>query len=505
MKSNFFKSSAILFVGDLLTKILGFIYLAPLARIDGGIGTIQGYLMTPYSFFVIFSVMGITNVMMYKLGPVKDDPKMYKKHFLDGAFYVAITSTIITILLIVFARPLMESVTPAGIEYLDQLVISLRIIAISIIFYGFNTLIRALMLSKNYVTIISITYITEQLVKLILLLVGCYYLISVKENNVAISSYVTALAVTLSVISTSLIVLMYALKTKVFSFLNSSSYRWKPSSFKAIFVLGSVYFVNNVFISGFSQIDLAMMASGLTRAGYDTLQIELITGVYFTWSWKLIMVVITLGAVFVTIMIKQMTQTKKEDEKLQELKNVMQVLILYSLLATVFFVTAGIDFYRFFYGTNIGVSILIAQSILVLPIMLRMQISVFSITVGHRRVVLFSTLLIFATKIVLNPILFNFFEVYGYILSSLIACIVSISYMIIFDAKLFKFTKEDFAQILSSFFKMAIVLVVSVIFAVYVRGLIESNIMRFIVISGQILIVFALANIKTLISLKDKM
>ncbi len=497
-KNNFLKSSAILFVGDLLTKILGFIYLAPLARIDGGIGTIQGYLMTPYSFFITFSVMGITNVMMYKLGPAINDKDQYKRHFLDGVYYVLITSVVITGGLIMFANPLMANATPDGIDYLPDLVVSLRIIAVSILFFAVNTLIRAVMLSKNYVTIISITYITEQLVKLAVLLVGCYYFITVQGQDVVVSSYVTAWSVTISVASTTLILIAYSIKIKLFDFMDGAKYRWSPSSFKAIFMLGAVYFVNSIFINGFNQIDLAMLADSLMNHGYSIAQAEEITGIYFTWSWKLIMVVITLGSVFVTIMIQQMTRAPEIDEKVEVMKQVFDFVLLYTMLATVFFLTAGVDFYSWFYGTTSGIGILMVQSLLIVPVMIRMQLSVFAITVGQRRVVLLSTAVIFAVKIILNPILFNFFEVYGFVYSSIIASLASIIFMLVLDRKIFKFSRREYKTIFILGVKMLAVYAVSAVFAGYVHAHSLGNFWNLLVISIEILVVFGLFNLNTI-------
>lgn len=501
-KNNFIKSSAILFIGDLLTKILGFIYLAPLARIDGGIGTIQGFLMTPYSFFITFSVLGITNVMMYKLGPVVDDKDKFKHHFMDGLYYVLITSVVITGMLILFSKQLMESVAPTGISYLPDLIMSLRIIAVSILFYAINTLIRSLLLSRSYVTIISITYITEQLIKLVILLVGCYYFISVKGQDVAVSSYVTAWSVTISVASTTVIMLAYALKIKLFDFMDGVKYKWSIKSFKPIFMLGAVYFVNNIFLNGFNQIDLLMMSDSLVKSGHTVVEAEAITGIYFTWSWKLIMLVVTLGGTFLTIMVQQMTRVHTTNEKVSEMKRVFDIVLLYTLLATVFFHTAGIDFYQWFYGTSEGIVIMMMQAILVAPVMLRMLLSIFAITVGQRRVVLLSTAVIFAVKLILNPILFNFFEVYGFVLASFVACIASIGFMLTMDHKIFHFSREEFNNILKICIRMLALYIISLGFSSFVHSFEINDFISLIIISAEILLVFGLLNISALKQLK---
>lgn len=494
MKSNFLKSSAILFAGDLLTKILGFIYLAPLEAIDPGIGTVQGYLMQPYSFFITFSVMGITNAMMYKLGPVVNDDDKFKKHFLDGVYYVCITSVVITSLLVIFARPLMEQVA-GNVTYIDELVTSLQILALSLLLFAMNTLIRAVMLAKSHIKIISITYISEQLVKLAILLGGCYYLITVKGNDVAISSYVTGWSVTLSVGSTTLILAIYAMKHHLFDFMHAAKYKWRFDSFKMIFMLGGVYFVNSIFISGFNQIDLFTFTDSYLKIGTPTDEIATLVGVYFTWSWKLIMVVITLGSVFITIMIKQMTQVEGLDAKVNEMKEVLDFVLLYTLLATVFFLTAGQDFYNWFYTDGSGVPIMMAQALLIVPFMLRMILSIFSITVGQRRIVLLSTLVIFAVKIIGNPIFFHYFEVYGYIIASFVAAAASIIFMLIFDAKIYKFTKQEYMHKLLLFVKMFVVYVISAIFTRFIHGFELGNFISLMIISVEILVVFGLFNL----------
>ncbi len=496
MKSNFLKSSAILFIGDLLTKILGFIYLAPLEAINPGIGAVQGYLMMPYSFFITFSVMGITNAMMYKLGPVRDDKDAYKRNFLDGVYYVCLTSLVITTLLVIFAKPMM--VQAAGqVEYLDQLVSSLRILAISILFFAVNTLLRSLLMSKSHLKIISITYISEQLAKIIILLGGCYYLLTIKGAPLGASAYVTGWSVTLSVASTTLILIIYCLKHNLFDFLKAAKYVWKFASFKAIFMLGGVYFVNSIFISGFNQIDLAIFNNSLERAGYSLTQIQDYTSIYFTWSWKLIMVVITLGSVFITVMIKQMTQVDTIGQKVAEMKTVLDFVLLYTLLATVFFLTAGGDFYQFFYSeSQVGVLIMMAQALLIVPFMLRMILSIFSITVGQRRIVLLSTAVIFAVKIIANPILFHYFEVYGYILASFLAAIASIVFMLVLDAKIYQFTKQEYLHKLSVIARMFVVYLISQLAMVAIHQLELSYFTNFMLGSIVILAVFGLINYK---------
>ncbi len=496
-KNSFLKASAILFLGDFLTKILGFIYLAPLERIDGGIGTVQGYLMLPYSFFITFSVMGITNVMMYKLGPVIDDPDNYKRNFLDGVYYVLITSTIITLGLILFSSAMMNQ-SAAGVSYLPDLIVSMKIIAISILFFAANTLIRAVMLSKSHMTVISITYITEQLVKIIILVAGCYYYISVKGMDVGVSSYVTAWSVTISVASTTVILAVYAAKVKLFDFMSAAKYSWKPSSFKVIFMLGAVYFVNSIFINGFNQIDLMIFNDSLSNKGYGIVDIENFTAIYFTWSWKLIMMVITLGSAFITVMINQMTQQETIEDKVAVMKSVLDFVLLYTLLATVFFLIAGGDFYNWFYTpSEEGVLVMMAQAMLIVPFMLRMLLSVFSITVGQRRIVLLSTAVIFAVKIILNPICFYFFEIYGYVLASFIAAVVSMIFMLVLDHNIFKFTAKEYFHKFKIFFNMFIVFLICLVAKTFVHNSLDlSYFWNLVILSVVILATFAVLNLK---------
>lgn len=503
MNKSFIKSSAILFVGDLFTKILGFIYLAPLERIDPNIGAVQGYLMLPYSFFITFSVMGINNVMLYKLGPVKDDKDLTKKYFLDGAYYVGITSIAITLFLIIFANPMMTQFAE-GLYYLDALIASLRIIAISIVFYAANMLIRSLLLSRNHVEMISAMYISEQIIKIVILLAGCYYFIVYKGEDIAYSAYISAWSVTISVASTTVLLLAYTFKIKIFDFLKGAKYKWEWISFKNIFMLGAVYFVNAVFINGFVQIDLTTFASSLTKIGYLTTEVETLVSIYFTWSWKLIMLVITLGSVFVTVMLQRVTSAQTNQGKIIELKAVFELVLMYACLGTIFFLTAGCDFYYLFYSApeTSAISnqtfILMAQSLMIVPFLLRMQLSSYAITVGKRRIVLLSTALIFGLKIILNPIFFAIFEYYGYIVASIVATLVSMIFMVRFDKATYQFHKVDLYKYLRIIRNMMIVLIISGNFTVIIRSFELGYLFNFLSISAIILVSFAVLNFKYL-------
>lgn len=510
MNKSFLKSSAILFVGDLLTKVLGFIYLAPLERIDPNIGAVQGYLMLPYSFFITFSVMGINNVMLYKLGPVKDDKNLTKKYFLDGAYYVGITSLAITVFLMLFAKPMMTQLAD-NLYYLPDLIASLRIIAISLVFYAANMLIRSLLLSRNHVEMISLMYISEQIIKIILLLGGCYYFIVVKGEDIAISAYISAWSVTLSVASTTVLLLIYTFKIKLFDFMDGEKYKWHWKSFKTIFVLGAVYFVNAVFINGFVQIDLTTFANSLEKVGYLTGEIETLVSIYFTWSWKLITLVITLGSVFVTVMLQRVTAVKNHTQKVDELKMVFELVLMYSALATIFFLTAGCDFYYLFYSApeTTAISnqtlILMAQSLMITPFLIRMQLSSFAITVGKRKIVLLSTALIFTLKIVLNPLFFHFFEFYGYIIASIVATLISLIFMVRFDKSTYQFHRVDLYKYLRICRNMMIVLIISGNATLLIRSLDLGYLFNFTTISIVILGSFSIFNfkyIKLFLSLK---
>lgn len=495
---NFLKASSILFIGEFLTRFIGFIYLKPLNSIDSSIGFISGIIMQPYSFFLVFAMLGLTNVLTIKLSESYNQPELYKKNFINGGLYILITSLLVTLILFIFAPSLITHTSGdiSSILNLSPLINSLKILAFSIIFYAFNMLLKSTFFSQSKYTIVSITYVTEQLIKVGLLLFGCYLLLVKYNFNVEISAYVLSLSTLISIISTTAIMLIYGIKTKTFEHLKiNSKYKFNIKPIYTLFILGAVYFFNGLFVTGFMQIDIFTISSDLQSLGISNTDALAIIGDYTTWSWKLISLVLSLGSVFITVMVKHLSERK--DKTSSEFNYILNILLIYSLLATVFFLTAGKSFYYWFYAnsTPMSIFILFSQSLLIPFYLLRIQMSVYAITKNRKKSIITSTILLFLLKIILNPICFHFFFILGYIISSIIAISISSLLLIHLNKKLFSFTRKEIFYKLILCGKLFItfistLIISSVIFYIF-HITKDSNFIKLIIQSLVLLTTFA--------------
>ncbi len=498
MPSKFLKASMIILIGEFVTRFLGFLYLAPLEKINPEIGTVSALLMQPYSFFLLFVILGVSNILIAEFTKYyQKDVIKYKKAFMDGAYYLLITSSLVMVILFVFAGPLINSYA-GDVSYTNQLVDGMRILSISVIFFGFNILMKSKLLVHGHYKIVSISYIFEQLIKIFILLGGAIWLYYFNDYPIGISAYLISLSVTISIVFTSLIFLVTAYKYQMFAGFKKIEYQFKFSGLKKLFLLGVIFFVNGLFIVGFQQIDLSNFSNDVLSKGYSISEKNDYLGIYFTWSWKLIMFPVTLGSVLITMMVKHV-KLENENKQVVIFNQIFNIVIVYSIIVTIFFLTGGQYFYNWFYGpTEIGVIILMTQSLLIPLFIIRTIMTVYSLIQKSTKIILISTFIMFMVKIILNPILFDIFFINGYIYSSIIAIIISILILLVFDHKTYAVNKKFIYEKSMIVFKMTILLIVSLGFTNLITQVLTSDFFLFSSIGLFIVLITALLYIKYL-------
>lgn len=446
-KSNFIKASSILLIGEILTRFIGLISLGILERLDTNIGIISSILMQPYSFFLVFALLGVSNVLISRLSKSYDNPTLYKKNFMDGLFYVLISGIIVTLILNLFSKTIITtSMYNASAVEINAMINSLRILSISILFYTTNMLLKSLLFSQSKYNIVSYTYISEQIIKTALLVIGSYYIIYISDLPTYLISYVVALSTLFSVISTTLIMSFYAYKKHIFVPLYGIQYTFKFKSIISLLALSGVYFINGLFVTGFLQIDLLSIMRDLqTKSNLSFESAAYVSSIYSSWVWKLISLAISLGSVFITMMIRFSTDKKDNSDNFN---TVFIIILLYSLICSSLLIMVGDYFLSWFYSSYSPIMyyILIAQSFLIPLYLLRIQSSVYLISENNNNAIFISTFILFILKISLNPILFNYFNIFGYIISSIISLLISFIFLFKLGWSSFKFDKQIFKQ-----------------------------------------------------------
>ena len=202
MKDTFFKSTIILLIGGLITKILGMVIKIIMTRIVGVDGISLYMLIFPtFSLFMIISQLGFPTA----LSKLISEEKHNNKKLLFSVIPISVLLNISLILIIIISAPLLSKMLNN-----DRALYPILAIALVIPFDSLSSILRGYFFGKQKMIPHILSLITEQIVRLILIIT-----VVPSIMNKSITLAVTIL-VGVNMISefTSVIVLLLFIKNK---------------------------------------------------------------------------------------------------------------------------------------------------------------------------------------------------------------------------------------------------------------------------------------------------
>ena len=180
MKKNSFLGGALIStIGIIIVKIIGVIYVIPFNALIGEKGgALYGYGYNIYAIFLAmssagfpFAVSKLTSEYL-ALGNSKDVSRVYK----ISKYIIFLLSIIAFSLLFLLARPIATLIASSGTEgnTVNDIVYVLRLVSFAILVVPFLSVIRGFLQGHKIITPGSVSQVIEQLVRVIVILAGCY-------------------------------------------------------------------------------------------------------------------------------------------------------------------------------------------------------------------------------------------------------------------------------------------------------------------------------------------
>ena len=170
MKEKFIKSTLILLVGGLITKLLGMLIKIVMARLIGTKGLGMYMLILPtFSLFISLSQFGIP-VALSKL--ISEDTRNNKK-LLFSNFPILILVNIVLIIIIILTAPIISN----NLLHNKDLYPSILAISLVIPFSSISSICRSYFFGKQRMLPHVVSNITEDIVRLIIMIIGIPYFI----------------------------------------------------------------------------------------------------------------------------------------------------------------------------------------------------------------------------------------------------------------------------------------------------------------------------------------
>lgn len=363
-KNTFIQGAFIATLGIVISKILGIIYVIPFYAIIGDQGgALYGYAYNIYSIFLGISQAGLPLAMSKiiseysTLGLTESQEKAFK----IGKRILTILGIVSFLVLFVFAKNIAELIIGdvTGGNSIEDITYVIRAISFSILVVPLLSVYRGYFQGHRYMAPTSVSQILEQLVRVIIIIVGSYLALKVFNLPLKVAVGLALFGATIGSLA-SVIYLMVKLKKNKKNFVSEEKEKVIKSSKEItiqIFSYALPFIMADVCKSLYNSVDTFIVVKTLTNdLGYLVQDAESIMGFISTWGNKLNMIVIAIGTGFTSSLLPNLTVSLvKKDKKDINLKinQTYQMLSFITLPMTVGLSFLAQPVWNVFYGTSV--------------------------------------------------------------------------------------------------------------------------------------------------------
>lgn len=370
-KNNFITGTFITTICIIITKILGAIYVIPFYAIIGNTGgALYGYAYTIYMFFMSLSSAGIPLatsrvVSEYQtLGYVKAKRrtfKLVKKIILIFSF---ICFLIVFGFAPLFAKGIVGNVV--GASTIKDITFVIRVIAFAILIVPILSVYRGYFEGHRYMEQPSISQIIEQLVRILIVIIGSYLALKIFKLKVRYAVGIALFGVCVGAICSYLYLLIKLIKNK--SKFNRRLIKVNEPIVSDKVIMKKIVFyalpfiLIDLFKSLYNYIDMFEVVKGLVRVKFTALDAEEVYSILSTWGAKFNMVVLAISSSIIVNLVPNLTENivKKNNKKIEsDIIKALNIILFIGIPLTLGISFLAKPIWYLFYGDSLyGANIL---------------------------------------------------------------------------------------------------------------------------------------------------
>lgn len=491
-KDGFINGALIATVGIVLTKFLGIVYVIPFYAIIGESNiALYGYAYTIYNLFLALSTVGIPPAMSKliseynTLGYVHTKERAYKLGKI-----LLISLGILLFFIMFFGAPFISNQIMGdntGGNSKESITFVIRVISTAILVVPYLSVTKGYLQGHKIITPSSISQVLEQIVRILVILIGSYLCMGVFNLGVTNAIATAVFGATVGALFALIYLLIKIRKNKdVLKIDSKQKKEEKNISNKEIIrklLIYSVPFISfGLALSVYDYIDMTTMINVLTNLGFKTSDAESILGVINTTGNKLNSVVLAISTGLMTSLVPNITSSfvKGDVKDVKRKVNQSFLMLLYVTMPMAFglSILAKPVFYAFYGNSSWGpkvfcLSIFIAlfRCIFTTSVSITQSLNKFknvflSIIIG----ILFKLILQVPLMNLFNSI--NLYPFYGSICATLIGLTVSFATNLIVINRTIKL---DLKEYFKKMFKFIYPLIIMIITLLIIKNLMPFN------------------------------
>ena len=310
-KNSFIEGTIVATIGILLVKIIGVIYVIPFNAIIGEQGgALYGYGYTVYQLFLSISSAGFPFAISKLTSEysAKNNKQAMKDTYKVSLKLISIISIIIFLILMIFAPQIGRLIignTTKGNTYKD-IAFVIRAVSPAILIVPFLSVTKGFLQGNKYITPYSISQVIEQVVRVIIILIGSFLTMRVLKLPL---KYAVGISVSAAFFGGLVAYIYLRKKIKEANLLPQETERQesiisqkeitkKILNYSIPFILISL--INNLY----TTVDMVLLSRTMTDILHlNTNIIESIVGIYTTWGIKLNNIILAVSTGLVTSLI----------------------------------------------------------------------------------------------------------------------------------------------------------------------------------------------------------
>ncbi len=364
-KNSFMEGSFIATFGIVLCKIIGLIYVIPFyAMISNTGAALYSYAYSIYAVFLSLSTSGIP-IAMSKLVSEYNSLEYYytkEKIFKLGNLMILSLGIFFFLILFFFAPNIASFIlgSATGGNSIQDVAFVIRVVATALLIVPSLSVIKGYYQGHKYITPPSIANVIEQLLRVLIILVGCFVSLKIMGLKESIAISISVFAATIGAFLAYLY-LYFKMKKNKEDFKSHAHITRNEVKFttkyliKQIVLLAFPFIIIDVLKSSYNLVDTLTVVRTLTDLGYASNVSETAFSVIGTWGSKLSMIVISISMGISTSLIPNIASDfiqKKSSSLNTKINQAMQTLLFFIIPMTfgLFFLARPI--WIIFYGYN---------------------------------------------------------------------------------------------------------------------------------------------------------
>lgn len=423
-KSGFITGAVVSTLCLVICKILGLVYVIPFYSIIGTQGgALYSYAYSIYSVFLNLSTVGIPAAVA-KI--ISEYDSLNYKYLKDKAYKLASNLLnffgVLSFIIMFLCSDMIANTIIGGVEggnTVEEVSTAIKIVSTALLVVPKLSILKGYFQGNKFLTESGISAIVEQLIRVIVIVVGSYLIVKVFHLEVSYAVYIAVFAATIGALSSYFYLKIKArgISKEEITITEEEKKITTKDLFKKVIFYAIPFVAIALLQSIYNVVDTFTLVKTLTNLKYSIIEAETTIGVMSTWGAKLNMIVVSMSIGITASLIPNVvgSYTKGNFKDINDKIN----LSFKMLLVVTVPMAIGISFlaepvWHVFYGINeLGSNIFRIHILQVIIYGLFTTITTITQSMNQTKITIGSLILSFLVKATLNVPMMYLFKMVG--------------------------------------------------------------------------------------------